>query len=127
MAFPKGHKFSPGGTKGNAGGGRKPDWLKDQCRSIVKDKKLIKFLGDVASGEPFVEKTSVIEGENKGITIEKMVHSAEVKDRLRAVEMLLDRGWGKAPQSFADGDGNKITPAVLIIPMQDRGERGKIE
>ena len=55
------------------GGGRPPDWLKAKCQKIVDREKLVEFLGRVGGG----------------------VVDCEVKDRLRAIEILMDRGWGK--------------------------------
>ena len=83
------------GNPGNKGGGRPHDWLKEKCQGIVEKKRLIEFLANVASGDPFVEKITI-----KGETIEKTKESAEVRDRLKAVEMLKDWGFGKAPQEL---------------------------
>jgi hypothetical protein len=83
---------NPGGTKGNPGGGRPPDWLKQKCREIVEKKKLIEWLGDVAAGEDVDQQINAA-GECLKIP-------ASVKDRLKAIEMLEDRGWGKPTQEI---------------------------
>lgn len=92
--------LNKGGTLGNKGGGRHPDWLKAKCAKILKDKKLIEFLGNVASGKDVEQKIN----ENG----EVLKVPADVKDRLRAVEMLLDRGFGKPiPDIEGLGGGDK--------------------
>jgi len=93
MPFQKGNKLSKGGKRENSG--RAHDWLRDKCRTIIERKKLIEFLGNVAAGEPFVEKVSIV---STGKVFEKTIHSAEVKDRMKALEMLADRAFGKATQ-----------------------------
>lgn len=93
MPFQIGNKLATGGRR--EGSGAPTNWLKEKCRKIISDKKLLEFLGDVASGEPFV--------------------GADVKDRLRAVEMLLDRGFGRPPQMLVDSEGNAF-PFVVIRP-----------
>lgn len=35
--------------------------------------------------------------------------------RVRAVELLFERGWGKAPQTFADDEGNAISVVIRHI------------
>lgn len=99
------------GNPGNKGGGRPPDWLKAKCQDIVKNKKLIEFLAAVAGGEPFIEKVSIVDS---GKAFEKTIHSADVKDRLKALEMLFDRGWGKAAQAISNPDGSNLAGLVLI-------------
>ena len=108
MPFKSGNKLATGGHRANAG--RKPDWLKDKCQAIIKDKKLIEFLADVAAGEPFIEKFAIVD--SKTTPIEKMRQSADVKDRLKAVEMLLDRGFGKAIQVLS---GDPDNPPILLF------------
>jgi hypothetical protein len=83
------------------GAGRKPDWLKKKAQKILSDKKLIEFLGDVASGKN-VRALVAIDGTTT------VSAPADIKDRLRAVEILLDRGWGKPMQEIrpVDDDGN---------------------
>lgn len=58
---------------GKEGGGRPPNWLKEACREAAYTTKTVEILKE--------------EIESKG------------RDRFKAVEMLWDRGWGKAEQS----------------------------
>lgn len=81
---PDAHKGHPGA------GGRPPDWLKAKCQKIIEKRKLIDWLGDVAEGKN-VERHIGIEGD---VTLVP----ARAQDRLRAMEMLMERGWGKASQ-----------------------------
>lgn len=90
--FQKGHKLAKGGAR--PGSGRDSDWLRDKCRALVEKHKLIEFVAAVASGE-YVQNVVSPTGEKLAMKV-----SAEVKDRLRATEMLNDRGWGKAPQAL---------------------------
>lgn len=107
------------GSPGHKGaGGRPPDWLKSKCAKIVEDKKLIEFLGDVAGGEPFVEKTAMVDS---GKVFEKIVVSADLKDRIKAVEILIERAWGRAPQAVEVGgkDGGPIQLQPVIVDLSD--------
>ena len=103
-----------GGKVGHKGRtGRPPEWLKAKCSKLIEDKKLIEFLANVAAGEPFVEKISIV---TTGAVIEKTIHSADVKDRIKAVEMLMDRGFGKPTQVMGalDEDGKWVTYSLLV-------------
>lgn len=90
---------NPGHDGSNAG--RKPDWLKAQCSKIIKDKKLIQFLGNVASGEK-ITKTDIFDLSGKKVGHSES--SATPKDRIKAIELLLDRGFGKPVQPVGDKD-----------------------
>lgn len=90
------------GNPGHKGaGGRPPDWLKEKCKKIVQDKKLVEFLADVASGEK-INKTDVYDLTGKKVG--ESESSAAPKDRIHATEILLDRGFGKAVQPIGDKD-----------------------
>lgn len=93
---PQNFKFD--GTPGHKGaGGRPPDWLKAKCTKIIDKKKLIEFLGDVASGES-VE--TVYRYDHNAQRV-KEICPASIKDRIRAVEILLERGYGKVEQPLS--------------------------
>ena len=87
--FEKGNKAAIG----NKGGGRPPEWLIAECKKYVEKREIIKFLADVAGGENVREVQS-------GDGSEVVGAPAEIRDRLKAAEMLLDRGWGKPDQSM---------------------------
>lgn len=82
-----------GGKRKNAG--RPPDWLKEKCQNAVDKNKLIDFLTRVATGEE-TEQHVTKDGEVVDIAMGGMV-------RLRAAEMLLDRGFGKPMQAVELG------------------------
>jgi hypothetical protein len=107
MAFKKGHKFSKGGAR--PGSGRPSDWLRDKCQGLISRHKLIEFLAQVASGE-YME--NVFDGSQKT----GLMRSAEAKDRMRAVEMLLDRGFGKAQQSIEHSGNLQTGNLVVVLP-----------
>lgn len=75
---------------GKVGGGRPPNWLKEACREAAFTTRTVEILKE--------------EIESKG------------RDRLKAVEMLWDRGWGKAEQSvdLTQHDQDRPTTEALI-------------
>lgn len=98
MPFQIGNVY--GGPRENAG--RPKEWLKEKCRTIVDKKKLVEFLGDVASGKR-IEQVVTADG------VEIQVPAA-IKERLKAVEMLLNRGYGKVE----DADVIPTTPSESV-------------
>jgi hypothetical protein len=109
--FQKGNKAAAGPHA--PGSGRPAEWLKSKCRDIVDSNSLIDFLADVAGGKVLVQ---VVTDEGECLNV-----PAQIKDRLKAVEMLLDRGWGKPTQAIDAGEGI----ADLIRSVLDlRRERG---
>jgi len=117
VSNPRGNpqNFRRDGSPGHRGaGGRPPDWLKKKCCSLVEKKKLIEFLAAVAAGDPFIEKTRI----SGSGDIENVRGSADVKDRLRAVEMLLDRGWGKSVQVMDTPEGVDLARMLLIRSVE---------
>lgn len=97
--FKKGQSGNPKGQpKGAKLPGRPPDWLKAECRKHAPD--IIKFLVSVAKGED-VEQAVGDQGETIRIP-------PAVRDRIRASEMLLDRGFGKVEQGIqVSGDDTR--------------------
>lgn len=75
------------------GAGRPADWLIKKCQELVDKKKLIEFLADVACGKEF-KQLATSEGECLPLP-------PSIKDRIRATELLLNRGFGKE-QNAAD-------------------------
>jgi len=90
MPFKPGQSGNPRGKSNPGRAGRAPNWLKAKCRELVGNNKLISFLADVARGKDVVTRLS-LDGDELHIP-------ADIKDRLRALEMLLDRGYGKPQQ-----------------------------
>ena len=108
--MPSQHKNGVSGAMGGKreGAGRPSDWLKEKCREIVTKHKIIEFLADVATGEN-VEQAVGNEGEVISVP-------AAVRDRIKATELLLDRGYGKADQALdiTTHDENRPSTDVLI-------------
>lgn len=75
----------------STGHGRPNDWLREKCRELVRRDKIVEFLAEVANGSN-VEQAVGSQGEVISIP-------ASVRDRLKATEVLLDRGFGKPEQS----------------------------
>jgi hypothetical protein len=102
---------APGGAR--EGAGRPPDWLKTKCRKLVVQKKLIEFLADVATGDYLFAHHDMFGKEYKA--------PASPKDRMRAVEMLVDRGYGR-PKEHIDLNVN----LELADEMKKADERYKL-
>ena len=111
MPFKKGEN---GGARGGAQrrSGPPMNWLRDECQKFLRKDKLLEFLVEVASGEP-VEKVKLPGGQ---ITQTKI--SAEIKDRLRAIEMIKDWGFGKAVQPTIDETPEDRRKVVLVYPAK---------
>src|SRR3990167_10008513 len=100
--------ITPGGKR--RGAGRPADWLKAKCQKIVDKSKLIEFLADVASGVNVDTKTvSTGQGMSQLVSV-----PADVKDRLRATEMLLDRAWGKPAQLVGNDPENPFDFSIVV-------------
>lgn len=106
---PPENRGKPHGGK-RKGAGRRPDWLKKKCCDLVDKNKLVEFLSRVADGS---ESFMALDKLGRAVEI-----GPEIKDRLRAVEMLLDRGFGKAIQGV-EHSGSVATTYNLIIEGVD--------
>jgi hypothetical protein len=85
--------------------GRPPEWLKAKCQALIEKHKLIDFLVDVAKGKD-VEHSVDENGESKLVP-------AAVRDRIKAMEILLERGYGKSPQQTDLTSGGKGLLEIL--------------
>lgn len=114
MPFKKGK--DPNRAKGGAreGAGRSPDWLKAKCQKIIDKDKLVEFLRDVAKGKNMEQ---VVTDEGVSIAV-----PAAIRERLKATEMLLDRGFGKAAQHVELGAGEGVD--IVAFMRQSEQERG---
>lgn len=104
-----GAKPARGGKR--KGAGRKPDWLKAKCANLIDRHKLIHFIVAVANGtetEPHVTKDG-----------EVIECAASIHDRLRAVDMLLDRGYGKPMQSTTIDGSLTVKTEQLAEDLRD--------
>ena len=106
MAAPLGHKKYGGKVKGSTsvGSGRTPDAFKAKCQAILERKNLLDYVGRVASGE---EKEIYIN--SLGVKHKK---PCDTKDRLKAVEMIKDWGYGKAVQNFESSDFGEVLKII---------------
>lgn len=104
MAFKKG--FDANRAKGGAreGAGRPAEWLKQKCQEAGP--KLIEFLIAVANGEN-MEQVVTSAGETVGVP-------AAVKDRIKASEIVLERGYGKVTQPLEHS--GEIGKTVWLLP-----------
>jgi len=111
MPFQLGHKLAPGGKFGNKGGtGRPPEWLRSKCQYIVDREQLVEFLGRVASGD---DVDQVINQNGECLKV-----PASVKDRIKAVELLLDRGFGKAAETIKVGFDDKLADRLKAARIE---------
>ncbi len=100
--FTKGHKLAPGGAR--QGAGRPPEWLKERCREAGP--QVIEFLIEVSTGGP-MEQVVNAAGETIGVP-------AAVKDRIKAAEIVLNRGYGMPNQPISNADESNLN----LIPTQ---------
>lgn len=97
-----------GGKRKNAG--RPPDWLKKKCADLLDKNKLVDFLARVANGD---ETEPHIVRSGGDVSIEESAPS--IHDRLRAVEMLLDRAYGKPAQAVELGGAGGGPLTIQIV------------
>lgn len=111
--FEKGNQTA----KGNKGGtGRPPDWIRDKIDEIVDWDKKIQFLNNVVDGKP-VDRFYSAQGKRTNLLL-----PAGIRERIRALEILLERRWGKAPQDIKVGADEGVDLVSLVI--KNRKERG---
>ena len=72
------------------GSGRKPEWFTNKCKTLFEKRGLLEFVAGVASGTETEQKLVVIDEQ----TVLEEVRP-QIKDRLKAVEMLKEWGFGK--------------------------------
>lgn len=90
------------------GSGRPPDWLKAKCQDLIDKNKVLEFLASVANGDD-VEQAVGAEGEVIRVP-------AAVRDRIKASEVLLERGFGKVPQALEhSGEINGSSRLIFVF------------
>ncbi len=108
--FKKGHdeRRAKGGKR--EGAGRPSDWLRQACQKHTDN--ILGFLHQVALGQD-VEQVITEDGETVRVP-------APVKERIKASEAILDRGYGKAsqPVELNNADGTEFS----ILPTRALGE-----
>lgn len=93
------------------GAGAKPNWLKEKCQELVESNGLLEFLVQVATG---VDVEQAVGSEGEVIRV-----PASVRDRIKATELLLDRGFGKVPQALEhSGEVGGNQRMVLVFPSE---------
>lgn len=80
-----------GGPRANSG--RDPNWVKKKCQDLIDKHKLLEFLAEVASGE-YKEAWVSIKTEKT------IMRPVDAETRMKAINMLLDRGYGKPLQDM---------------------------
>lgn len=117
--FEEGNPGGPGGAR--PGAGRPADWLRKRCQKAVEEKDLIGFLEKVANGEDMEQ---VVTDKGEAIAV-----PAAIRDRHKAVEILLDRGYGKPEQPITGPDNSEFQaiPAPLLTAFINALTGGKIE
>lgn len=104
-----GAKPARGGAR--EGAGRKPDWLKQKCAGLVDRKKLLEYVANVANGDEVERYFDKVLGRTIEIP-------CSTKDRLHAVELLLERGYGK-PVQGVEVNGNIAQTFDVVIKVAD--------
>lgn len=104
MPFQKGNKLGRYSRGVPRRGGGNIHWLQDKCAGYIDQYNLIGFLTDVALGK---------------------VAQADTRDRLKAVDMLLDRGFGKPSQQIDHGVAEGRRMVFLIDGEQTKPNSGE--
>lgn len=101
--------FQPGNraSVGNKGGGRPPDWIKQEAAKIGDPLAIVRFYWDVANGKDLEQVVT-----DSGVSI---AVPAPVKDRLRAGELYLDRVIGKVTQPM-EHTGDIGSRVIFVFP-----------
>lgn len=89
------------------GAGRKPDWLKAKCQALIDKHKLLDLVANVAAGkeqEPYVDK----DGQVTMVPVSWM-------HRLKAFDLLMERGFGKAVQAVDLGNSDGTPLSIQIM------------
>ncbi len=115
--FTNGNKASAGVPKPTAG--RPPDWLKEKCRDLVDKRELVEFIADVAAGKDMEQ---VVTENGDSISV-----PAAIKERLKACEILLSRGWGRiddgsVPKSVDESVRNAENAMKVLKQLESYGQ-----
>ncbi len=105
----------PPGTGGaRKGAGRKPEWFSNRCKDLFEKGKLLDFVKDVAKG---IEHEQKVTSGPSGPEITET--KPQIKDRLRATEMLKEWGYGKSVQPIT---GSVSVVDLIVGKSGDSGE-----
>ena len=124
-----------GGVPGHQGaGGRPPEFWRKACRDALERADGLGFIERVINGE---EGEEVLVGE--GANAKVVVVRPKVRDRLYAVRLLAEHGFGKPPQELQIDDAKErptgealvaraleLLPRVLSILPVDRQEIARV-
>jgi hypothetical protein len=106
----RGKPFQKGDPRINAGGRpRTPEEVREMWRAATPKatKRLIEALD--------AERTIISGGRDTPIEIE---YVPDWDVRLKAIEILYSRQWGKPVQAIADPDGNAIPIGIMVLPSE---------
>ena len=117
IGFRKGVKMSQGRTNPGGSGRHGPTWLQAHVRKLIAENDIIGKLIRIAAGEP----------EDHAVTMAGKVIAvpAPMTARVKASEILLDRGYGKPAQSL-EVQAKTAPKYVALLPAQTEGESGGI-
>jgi hypothetical protein len=95
------------------------DGLRFQIRELIRKKKLVKRYVGIAAGETIEQ---VVNGQGETLDL-----PPEVGEQRRAIEYLLDRGFGKPEQSgelrIEDATGRPSAEELIAVRDRLRGNR----
>lgn len=112
MPFDKGNKFGKGGAR--PGAGRPPDGLREMCKELISKKELVQRLAKFGSGERIQQ---VVTDQGEEIPV-----PANASVQVKAIEVLLDRAYGKPDQSI-NTNITDTTPRLGPEELLDRYTR----
>lgn len=110
MPFQKGHKLAKGGSRDTSG--RPLAWVREYCKELISNHRLLPRLAQIASGEKIFEKPVVIKNGDES-HIEMVSSAAEPHTQLYAIEKLMDRAYGKVKE--LDGESNQNNNYLMIV------------
>lgn len=111
--FAKGNKLAPGGPRPNSG--RPPDWFRQQCQKAIEEARGVEFARDVLAGKDFPQLAT---GEGEVIPL-----PPPLKERLKALEWLTNRGYGMPNQPLEVTDVNERPSTEELLVTFERLKR----
>lgn len=117
MNLPKTH----GGKR--KGAGRKADWLQAKCAEIIDKRNLLNWLGRVAGGLETETQIAVVKDDQFSSHVEKVEVPCTTKDRIHAMELLCDRGFGRATQPVTLGVTENFAELLVEAGQRLSGQK----
>lgn len=117
------------GVGGTGAGGRPVEVLRRKCRAEIETRKGIEFVAGVMDGSE-TEDVVATSGKGKDAVTEVVPVRPKIRDRLYAAELLLDRGYGKPPQTLevepSAGGLAHVSDEEMLRVLYARAERLKV-